>query len=122
MGTLANFAKGQTGTILGFAGIAITYIVTAWFDKPTKVSDTVVRVAYFGVGIVFFILAALCYFVGAVKVVDAGIVLAYLGIGAGLLCTAWTIRSNNKAFWTVTIIGLAFELIGFILEANAGLV
>jgi hypothetical protein len=122
MDALSNFAKGQTGTVLGFVGIAITYIITAIFDKPIKPSDIFARIGYFVIGIVFIILAALAYFVGTVKVVDPGIILAYLGIGAGLLCTAWSIRANNKAFWAITILGLAFEIVGLLLEINAGLV
>lgn len=122
MDILLNFAEGQTGSVLGFFGIAITYMVTAIFDNPTKWSDRLGRGLYLVAGIIFFLLGIRCLNIGTVKVIDAGIVLAYLGIGAGLLCTAWTIRSHVKSFWIVFTIGIIFELIGFILEYNVGLV
>jgi hypothetical protein len=121
MDALLNFAQGQTGSVLGFFGIAITYIVTACFDNPIGNKEKSVRFVFFGMGILFILLAIRCGFVGTKVGIDAGTVLAYLGIGTGLLCTAWAIRSHKKSYWFITVIGLIFELFGLILEFQGGL-
>lgn len=121
MDALINFINTPTGSTLGFVGIAITYFATAVFDFSRK-ERRGLYVAYIVAGIFFCYLAYLCQQRGTVKVVDAGIVLAYLGIGAGLVCAASVAPSHTKILaWFVMIIGMCFEVFGLILVQHAGL-
>jgi hypothetical protein len=124
MDALINFISAPTGSTLGFVGIAITYFATVVFYFSKK-GRRGLHVAYIIAGIFFCYLAYLCQQRGTVKVVDAGIVLAYLGIGAGLVCAASVAPSHAKCTkilaWFVMIIGICFEVFGLILVHHAGL-
>ncbi len=120
MDALINFLNEPTGSTLAYVGIAIIYIATGVLEISRGRGRG--NALWFIPGAVFLILAVLCHQRGTVKEADAGIVLAYLGIGAGLICAAWTTHSNGKIAWFVMGIGICFKLIGFILVYHAGLI
>lgn len=117
MDTLVNFLNQPIGDVLAFLGIALTYFFTALFDNVRK--D---KWPFYVAATVFVILAFLALTRGTTKAVDAGLVLGYLGIGTGLICTAWSNRSHKAAYWTIFAIGSVFEIIGLILIHHAGLI
>lgn len=125
MDALVNFINTPTGSTLGFVGIAIIYIATAVFDFSKK-ERRGLHIAYILVGLFFGYLAYLCQQRGTVRVVDAGMVLAYLGIGAGLVCAASVAPSHTKCkkiiAWSVMVVGICFEVFGLILIRHAGLI
>jgi len=120
MDALMNFINEPTGTTLGLGAIALAYVAAGIFG-PSKGWAFGVKILYIVVGVFFACLAVLCQLRGTVKGVDAGIVLAYLGIGAGLACTAWT-ASRGKLARVVMIIGVCFEIIALLLLRDAGLI
>ena len=122
---LVRLLNKPTGSTLGFIGIAITYIASGIFADAPRKRDYIGKIAFWFAGIVFFYIAYLCQKRGTATTVDAGEVLAYLGIGTGLICTAWAAwvtNSHRGIAWLIFIIGMGFELIGLLLIHHAGLI
>jgi hypothetical protein len=121
--TLSKFISQPTGSTLGFAGIAIIYISTAIFDKKSKGRGRIAKTAYIIAGLFFGYLAYRCQQIGTIRNVDAGIVLAYLGIGAGLISSGWAAQDNSKILSGVVFgIGMLFEIFGLILIRTVGII
>lgn len=118
-----NILSGNNiATFLAFLGIAITYLVTAIFDKSTTKSRIAVKRIFYCAAIFYFLVAILSLWTNTIKGVDAGIVLGYMGIGAGLMCAAWSVLDANIIVrWVAIIIGIVFEFIGLLLIVHAGL-
>jgi len=121
---LIKFISQPTGSTLGFAGIAVTYISIAIFTKKSKGLNTnITKAAYIAAGLFFGYLAYLCQQRGTVKSVDAGIVLAYLGIGAGLIGAGWAAHDDFKiGSWVIFGIGMVFEILALILIRPTGII
>jgi cytochrome c oxidase assembly factor CtaG len=123
MDTFINFLKQPTGATLGFIGIAITFWGTVLFDTTKGTGlRTFVKIVYVLTGFLFIFLAIRSQQIGTVKTVDAGLVLAYLGIGVGLIGTGWTATTHKILAWVVFAIGMAFELFALVLMHQAGLI
>ena len=121
--TLIEFISQPTGSTLGFAGIAVAYVSIAIFDKKSKGLRRIARIAYIIAGLFFAYLAYRCQRVGTVKSVDAGIVLAYLGIGAGLIGCAWAAHDDHKTLsWVIFGIGMLFEVFALTLIGPVGII
>ena len=121
--TLIKFISQPTSYTLGFAGIAIMCISIAIFDKESKGLRQIVRIAYVFAGFFFVYLACRCQLMGIVKNVDAGIVMAYMGIGAGLIGSAWAAQDKSKILsWVVFGIGMLLEIIALILIRSVGII
>jgi hypothetical protein len=125
MDTLIDFLNTPTGATLGFVGIAITYLATVAFDYSQK-GRWGLSALFIIPGLFFFYLAYLSQQRGTVETVDAGIVLAYLGIGAGLICAASIAPSHTRwrkiLAYSVMGIGFCFEMFALILVHDAGLI
>jgi hypothetical protein len=126
---LANYLSGPSGDFWGFMGIALAYICTGVTELVGENKKNRHNLLWFGPGIIFIILAVSSLIYGTIKVVDAGKVLGYLGIGTGLYCTAWTMHAdkvNDRVKWVVQwiimIVGLLFTLGAAIMMRPAGLV
>lgn len=125
MDALINFLNTPTGATLGFVGIAVTYFATVAFDFAQK-GRWGKSVFYIFPGLFFCLLACLSQQRGTVETVDAGIVLAYLAIGAGLICAASIAPSHTRGrkilAYGVMGIGVCFEVFALILVHDAGLI
>lgn len=122
MNVIFNFLNSPSGYTLGYAGIAITYLVTFIIAMVTE-EKTSVKVASLCATVIFFILTLRVASDGVIKSIiiggvthqlDAGQPLAYLGIGAGLICTGWTAHLK-KHIWMEDII----VLFGFLFVSSA---
>lgn len=98
-------------------------ISIAIFDKKSKGLRQIVKIAYILAGFFFVYLACRCQLIGTVKNVDAGIVLAYMGIGAGLIGSAWAAQDNFKILsWVIFGIGMVLEILALILIRSVGII
>jgi hypothetical protein len=123
MDTLIEFISQPTASTLGFAGIAFMYISIAIFDKKSEWPRLIAKIAYIFAGCFLVYLAYRCQLMGTVKNVDAGIVLAYLGIGAGLIGSAWAAHDNFKRLsWVIFGIGVSLEIFALILIGPVGII
>ena len=120
---LIKFLSQPTGSTLGFIGIAVTYFSIAIFDKKSKGRRLTVKIAYIMAGLFWGYLAYLCQKTGTIKTIDAGLVLAYMGIGAGLIGSAWAAQDDfKKLSWVIFGIGMGFEIFALILIRPVGII
>ena len=121
--TLTEFLSQPTASTLGFVGIAVLYFSIAIFDRKSSGLRRVVKMAYIVAGFLFVGLAIRCQLVGTVKSVDAGIILAYSGIGAGLIGSAWATQDKFKVLSRVILgIGLLLQIFALILIRSVGII
>lgn len=128
MVNLANYLSGPSGDFWGFMGIALAYVCTGITELVGENKNDRHNLLWFGPGIIFIILAIASLIYGTIKVVDAGKVLGYLGIGTGLYCTAWSMHAKITdrfkwvVSWIIMVVGLLFTLGAAIIMRPAGLV
>ena len=127
--TVANYLSGVIGEFLGFLGIAFVYIGTGVADLFNERKKEWQHYFWFLPGIYFIFLSFYSLVHGTVLVVDAGKVLAYLGIGTGLVCTAWMINADRKTYlfkrvvsWVIMVLGIISVLCAAVLVIAPGLV
>ncbi len=119
---LARYISGPSGIFWGFCGIATTYVGMGIAELVGERKKNWLQVLWFVPGAVFAYLAFSSLTYGVVNDVDAGKVLAYLGIGTGLVCVGWTMRASREkqmskyvVAWVLIIIGDIFVLAGAVL-------
>jgi hypothetical protein len=125
----ANYLNGASGDFWGFLGIALAYIGTGIAELFSERKKEWQKAIWFIPGVIFIFLSINSLLYGTVKVVDAGKVLGYLGIGAGLFCLAWTMHANRKTevakwvvSWIIMVLGILFTLCAAVLMIPSGLV
>jgi len=126
---LANYLSGVNGDFWGFIGIALAYICTGISELFGERKIDWRKASWFVPGAIFIYLAIKCLIYRTVKVVDAGVVLGYLGIGAGLCCTAWTMHAKRKeemvkwvVSWILMVVGILFTFGAAVIMMPSGLV
>lgn len=126
---LANYLNGPTGDFWGFLGIALAYIGTGLAELFVKRKKDWRKAIWFVPGGIFIFFAVYSLIYGTVKVVDVGKVLGYLGIGAGLFCTAWSMHANRKTYrlkwvvsWVIMALGILFTMGAAVLMMPSGLI
>lgn len=126
---LANYLSGVNGEIWGFGGIALAFIGTGVTELFNERKKNWLQAFWFVPGVIYIFLAIYSSIYGTIKIVDTGIVLGYLGIGAGLFCTAWTMHPNRKTnilkwivSWVIMVFGIIFTLGAAVIMMPSGLI
>jgi len=126
---LANYLTGAPGDFWGFLGIGLAFLCTGITELLTEKTINWQKAWWLLPAVIFVILSIRCSEYGTVKIVDAGKVLGYLGIGSGFLCTASTIhadRQKEKPKWFISVgmmvLGLIFTLGAAVIMMPSGLV
>lgn len=115
-----SFFRGIPGISIGYAGIGITYLCTGLLERfREKLAHPRIHISrgLLIVGVLFISFFALILngVMGVRVDVDSARILAYLGIGGGLICGAWAARSQGKIPRIMMGWGLFFKATGAIL-------